>query len=235
MIANDQPTIFGKTIIAAVSSSDDGNMRFGTGDDDEVRVNREVFLAQIGIDTAQTTLLQASYTDTTNFTRYQVVADEQMGEGMVGPGQGTAMDGMAVTRPGHALFLPLADCTGAIIFDPLNQIMMVSHLGRHSVEAGGGAKSIQYLIQEFDSDPRQLRVWLSPSVGVDSYPLHHFDNRGLQEVIIEQLLSKGVRLGNIEASLVDTAVSHDYFSHSEYLAGNRSEDYRFAIVAMLQD
>lgn len=235
MITNDQPIIFGKTIIAAVSSRDDGNMAFGRGDNNEVCVNREIFLAQVGIDTAQTTLLQVSYTDTTNFTRYQVVGDEQMGEGMLGLGLGTATDGMVVTRPGHAILLPLADCAGAIIFDSLNQIMMVSHLGRHSVEAGGGMKSIQYLIQEFDSDPTGLLVWLSPSVGADTYPLYHFYNRGLQEVIIEQLLSVGVRLEHIEASLVDTAVSEEYFSHSEFLAGNRSEDYRFSIVAMLQD
>ncbi len=233
MIQHDQPTIFGNTIIAAVSSIEDGTMSFAQSDPEETRFNRQAFLDRAGVDPFQATLLQVTFDDTTDFARYQVIGDDQMGEGMMEPVSDTVADALVVTRPEQAIFLPLADCAGAIIYDPKNQVLMVSHLGRHSVEVNGGARGIEYLKQEFDSDPAELLVWLSPAVGGESYPLYALGNRGLHEVIIEQMTNAGVRPQNIEASHVDTAESPDYFSHSEFLAGNRSDDGRFAIVAMM--
>lgn len=233
MIQHDQPTIFAGKIIAAVSSTDDGTMSFSRSDPDDTRANRQDFLDQAGIDPFQATVLQVTFDDTTDFARYQVIGDDQMGEGMVEPASDTIADALVVTRPEQAIFLPLADCAGAIIYDPSNQVLMVSHLGRHSVEVNGGSRSIEYLKQEFGSDPAELLIWLSPAVGKESYPLYALDNKGLHEVIIEQMVKAGVRPQNIEASHVDTAESPDYFSHSEFLAGNRSEDGRFAIVAMM--
>jgi copper oxidase (laccase) domain-containing protein len=232
MIQHDQPTIFLGSIVAAVSSIDDGTMSFARSDPGEIRANRQAFLNRVGIDPHQATLLQVTY-DTTDFTRYQVIGDDQMGEGMLAPVSDTEADALVVTRPDHAVFLPLGDCVGAIIYDPMNHLLMVSHLGRHSAEAQGGRKSIEYLKQEFGSDPAELLVWLSPAVGRESYPLYTFENRGLHEVIIEQVTKAGVLANHIEASHVDTAESPDYFSHSEFRAGNRSDDGRFAIVAMM--
>jgi copper oxidase (laccase) domain-containing protein len=235
MIEFDQPNIFNDKIIAALSSAEDGNMKFGMPPDPEARPNRENFLAQVDIDPTQTTLLSVSYQDNINFTRYVVFDDDQQGEGMLSPESQTDADAAVVTRPGHAIFLPLADCVGAIIYDPKNEILMVSHLGRHSVEQMGAVKSINYLKDQFDSDPVNLLIWLSPSVGSDTYPLDKFAGRSLQEVVIDGLLTAGVLSANIEASQVDTSESADYFSHSEYLAGNRDTNNRFAIVAMMRD
>lgn len=233
MIQHDQPTIFGRDIIAAVSSVHDGSMSLAKGKVEEARANRIAFLDEAGVDPLQATLLQVAYEDTIDFTRYAVVSDDQAGEGMLEPVSDTIADALVVTRPDQAIFLPLADCVGAIIYDPENRVLMVSHIGRHSAEALGGTKSIDYLVREFDSDPSRLLVWLSPAVGSDSYPLHALGNRGLHEVITDQMKVAGVLQSNIEASHLDTAESPDYFSHSEFLAGNRSEDGRFAIVAMM--
>lgn len=236
MIRHDQPTIFGGDIIAAVSSIQDGNMSFSRGNTDETRENREnrhAFLDTIGVDPFLTALIRVEYGDSKDFTRYRVAADEEMGEGVLQPASGAVADALVATRPDQAIFLPLADCAAAIIYDPTNEVLMVSHLGRHSVEVGGGSMSIDYLKREFDSDPTELIVWLSPAVGGESYPLYALGNRGLHEVIIEQMTKAGVMTPNIEVSHVDTAQSPNYFSHSEFLAGNRSEDGRFAIVAMM--
>ena len=112
---------------------------------------------------------------------------------------------------------------------------MVSHLGRHSVEQDGARKSLQFLIDEFETDPAEVRIWLSPSVGGDSYPLEAFAGRSLQQVIVGQLLQLGADMGHIEVSPVDTAESDDYYSHSQYKAGERDFDGRLAIVAMMRD
>lgn len=233
MIEHDQPTIFGDKIVAAVSSAHNGPMNFRNNDHDEVRHNRLVFFDQVGIEPLEATLVQVTYEDTTNFTRYQIVRDEQAGEGVLEPVSRTEADALVVTHPERALFLPLADCAGAVIFDPDNEILMVSHLGRHSVEQAGAAKSIDYLVEGFGSDPSQLLVWISPAVGRESYPLRAFDGKGLHEVIVEQILKVGIAPGNIEVSHIDTAQSDDYYSHSEFKAGNQAEDGRFAIVAMM--
>lgn len=232
MIQHDQPTIFGDRVIVALSSVHDGNMDFPHADHEEVRSNRLAFFDQAGIDPFQATRLQVTYGDTTDFTRYKIVDDDQMGEGILRPSDDET-DALVVARPEQAVFLPLADCAGAVIYDPSNQILMVSHLGRHSVEAEGGTRSIEFLQREFGSEPAELLVWLSPAVGSESYPLYAFGNRGLHEVIVEQMAKAGVSTNHIEVSHVDTAESPDYFSHSEFLAGNRSEDGRFAIVAMM--
>lgn len=234
MIATDQPTIFDDDIIAAVSSIDDGNMKFSHGDQQQTALNQTDFLQSQGIEPLQTTLLNVGY-DTTDFCRYVVFDDDHQGDGMLEPVSSIEADAAVVTRPDHAIFLPLADCAGAILYDPDNKILMVSHLGRHSVEQEGAGKSLQYLIDEFETDPATVKVWLSPSVGGDSYPLEVFGGRSLQQVIVAQLLQRGVSMHHIEVSEIDTAESDEYYSHSEYKAGERDFDGRFAIVAMMRD
>ncbi len=235
MLNNSQSSIFGSDIVIGLSSVHDGNMRFASGDEGEVCDNRIRFLGQLDIDPTQATLVQVSYEDTTDFTRYHVADDENLGEGMLAPFSDLHADALTVTRPDHALFLPLADCIGAVIYDVEAKIMMMTHLGRHSVEQMGAIKSVQYLIDEFGSDVRDLRVWLSPSVGGDSYPLHKFNDRSLQDVVCDQFEQAGIGLEQIELSNIDTADDDNYFSHSEYLAGNQMSDGRFAIVAMMRD
>jgi copper oxidase (laccase) domain-containing protein len=234
MISSDQPTIFSDRVIVKVSSIDDGPMNFRGNDPDEIQNNRVFFLeAAGGIDPLMATLVQVSYEDTTDFTRYKPVEEENVGEGILEPSSSLEADALVAARPDQALFLPLADCIGAVIYDPRNEILMVSHLGRHSVEQNGGQKSVEYLKNEFDSNPADLKVWLSPAAGKENYPLHALNNKGLHEAVVEQMVQAGINFENIEVSHVDTTESLDYFSHSEFLKGNRTDDGRFAIVAMM--
>lgn len=233
MIRHDQPGVFGDSVIVAVSSVHDGPMNFKNNNPEEIAGNRRAFFDEVGIDPLQVTLLQVTYEDTTDFTRYKIVEDDQAGEGALEPVSNIEADALVAHRPEQAIFLPLADCVGAVIYDPANRILMVSHLGRHSVEQTGGQKSVDYLVREFDSNPASLIVWLSPAVGKESYPLYAFNHQGLHEVIVQQMVEAGVSRNNIEISHIDTAKSDDYFSHSEFMAGNRAEDGRFAIVVMM--
>jgi copper oxidase (laccase) domain-containing protein len=233
MIAADQPTVFGAAVAAAISSKADGNMKFGIDDDAKTENNRRQFLQQAGLDIAHTTLVGITY-DTDDFAKYRIVTEDEERAGMMVSGTKTAhADALVTTRPGHALFLPLADCVGVILYDPVRSVLMVSHVGRHSAEIDGARRSAEYLEATFASNPADLRVWLSPGVGKATYPLRHFDGKGLHEVIVGQLLTAGVRAENIEASSVNTAESDNYYSHSEYLKGN-DEYGRFAIVAAMR-
>lgn len=233
MIERDQPTIFGESVIAKVSSSEDGNMRFGRGDDEQTIQNRLSFLKEAGIDPNAATLVQVTYDNAEHFARYNVVTDDHKALGMHEPKSELVADALVTTKPDHALFLPLADCVGLILYDENNKILMVSHVGRHSAEIDGALKSVQYLVEQFDANPADIKAWLSPAVGKATYPLHKFDNNSLHEIINRQLHTAGVLPQNIETSHVDTAHDENYFSHSKFLAGERPFDGRFAIVAMM--
>ncbi len=229
MITSDQPTIFGTAVTAAISSKSDGNMKLGIGNDAEVESNRRLFLQKAGLDSTRTTLVSITY-DTDDFAKYRIVTEGEKQAGMVKNTEVVHADALVTDQPGHALFLPLADCIGVILYDTEHHVLMVSHIGRHSAEVDGARRSVKYLKDQFESDPAQLKVWLSPGVGKATYPLHRFGGKGLQEVIMSQLMMAGVPEANIEKSDIDTATSENYYSHSEYLKGN--DDYgRFAIVA----
>lgn len=231
MIQKDQPTIFGKEVIAAVSSVQDRNMKFGVHETDpEVIENRRAFLEKAGIDFTHTTLVALSY-KTDDFAKYRVVDEADKADGMERASERYA-DALLTSHPGHALFLPVADCVGAILYDPIKKLLMVSHVGRHSVEIEGASKSVQFM-EKYGAKAENVKVWLSPAVGKASYPLHAFEGKSLQEVIIEQLQKAGVKTTRIEASSIDTATNKNYFSHSQFLKGNESIPGRFAIVAMM--
>jgi copper oxidase (laccase) domain-containing protein len=233
MINRDQPTIFKEAVIAKVSSLEDGNMRFGRGDDELTLRNRLQFLKHAGISPDHTTLVQVTYDTAEHFARYHIVTDNHKALGIYEPKSDLVADALATSEAEHALFLPLADCVGLVIYDERRHVLMVSHVGRHSAEIEGASKSIQYLQEHFKSDSGDIKVWLSPAVGKATYPLHSLQNKSLHEVITEQLKKSGVKNENIEVSDVDTAEDENYFSHSKFLAGQRPNDGRFAIVAMM--
>jgi copper oxidase (laccase) domain-containing protein len=233
MITSHQPTIFGSSVIAALSSRSDGNMKFSLGEESQVLKNRQAFLRAAGIDIQHTSFIRLTF-DTDNYARYRIVKEADKARGMTASSELVEpADALVTDQPGHALFLSLADCVGAIFYDQVHHVLMVSHLGRHSVEIDGAGKSVAYLQKHFATDPPALKVWLSPGVGSASYPLTKFDGKSLHQVIVEQLLGAGVRSDNIESSDIDTAASEQYYSHSEYLKGARAEPGRFAIVAAM--
>jgi copper oxidase (laccase) domain-containing protein len=234
MIAKDQPTIFGDEVVVALSSIDDGNMSFKYDETDVVLENRHAFFKQAGVDIHDATIIQVSFENVVDFARYTTLTDEQKGEGMFEPGSNLIADALVVTKPGHAIFLPVADCTVTVIYDPRHRILMVSHLGRQSAEVNGGQKSIEYLTREFGSDPKDLKVWLGPAVGKATFPIFALDNKGLHESILEQLRAAGVLDVNIEVNSVDTATSPDYFSHSAFLRGDKAVQGRFAVIASMR-
>lgn len=234
MIQKDQPTIFPKNFIARVSSAVDGNMKYlakGLGQI-EVDENRADFLKKFDVTPEQTVLVQTTY-DGDDYTRYTVVDGNNKGQGMVKPILFNS-DSLATTTKNVAIFLPIADCIGAFMYDPVHEAIMVVHLGRQHIEQHGATKSVEFMKQNFQTDPQELLVWMGPAPFKEAYPLFSFDNRSLHEVSLEHLKEAGVNLANVTICEVDTTKDTNYFSHSEFLKGNRDTDGRYGIVAMLK-
>jgi copper oxidase (laccase) domain-containing protein len=235
MIANDQPTIFDGDITVALSAVDDGNMSFKYDEAHTTLDDRKRFLEKVGIEINDTTLVQITFEGVTDFARYVTLTDDQKGKGMLDSNTDLVSDALVATKPGHAIFLAVGDCSPTVIYDPKRRVLMVSHLGRQSTEIYGARKSVEYLQREFGTDPLDLKIWVGPAVGKESYPLHNFEGKGIHEATLEQLQEAGVPRANIEVSSVDTATSPDYFSHSAFLKGTKPVEGRFVVVAVMRE
>jgi len=221
------------SIIVAISKVNDGNMLIRDDKlNPDVINNRKSFLKKNDIDISRTTKVSTVY-NTDDYCRYIEVDKDKLGDGMIDV-ETFSSDALITKDLDHALFLPIADCIGAAIFDPINNTVMMTHLGRQSLEQNGGYKSIRHLIDNFKADPSKLLVWLTPAPGVESYPVFSLSNRSLKNITYEQLRSAGVLLKNINDNTADTSSDVEYFSHSEFLKGNRPNDGRFAIVIMMK-
>lgn len=219
-------------LTVAISTVSDGSM-LNRNDvfDPEVIKNREAYLEAHSITLEQSTRVRVNY-DRDNFCRYITVDELYKGQGMRGDDVVIA-DALITTRPEHALFLPIADCVGAAIYDPIQHIVAVAHFGRHSLEQSGAHKIISHLKEKYGSNPKDIQIWLTPAPGKDVYPIWALDNKGMKEVTFEQLKSAGILLENIIDNPTETDKDPAYYSYSEFLKGHRANDGDYAIVAML--
>ena len=223
MITVDQPSIFPANVRVGLSSVDDGSMKDGTDLLTPKAIHsREIFLDKLDMFSQNAAIFAASF-DGDDYCRYKIAT----------PGLSIGFDAAATDKVDQPILVPLADCTGAVLYDPEHHALMVSHLGRHSTEQFGGEKSVAYMAEVFASNPAKLLVWLSPSPNGNDYPLWKFDNRSFTDVLLEQFQKAGVKPGHIEASKIDTATDPNYFSHSQFLKGAQDIDGRYAIAAQL--
>lgn len=222
-----------RDLLVAISTVADGNMLIHE-DKSNARVvtNRANFLGSVGLTMDQTTRVDVVYGGE-NYCRYNIVSLNNGGQGMH-DGNVIASDALITTDKNHALFLPLADCVGAVIYDPIQKVLMLSHLGRHNLLQNSGQKSVEFLQNKFHSVPSNLHVWLSPAASKAAYPIWDMDGKGMKEATSEQLLSAGILEDNIKDSPIDTSTDKNYYSHSEFLKGHRKEDGRYAIVAVMR-
>lgn len=210
----------------AVSRVADGSMK---GPD--AVANRETFLSNNSMGPRSTTLVHLVY-EGDDYCRYHTVTDKDAGAGIVRESQLVA-DALFTRSSQLALFLPLADCAGVVLVDERQNILGLSHMGRHNLQQQGARRSIEYMVHEFGTKPEDITAYISPAAGSDAYPLFDFDGRSIGDVTREQLMCTGVLASHIEVAPDDTTKDETYFSHSEFLKGHRSTDGRHGIVARL--
>jgi copper oxidase (laccase) domain-containing protein len=187
--------------------------------------NREKFLIQNGYDLKTSYLVQVVY-EGDNYLRYFTLDDRQIDD--------TTVTDAILTKDRHvALYLPLADCAGVVIWDSDRSALMLSHLGRHSIEQFGGIKSIDYYRKNTGITLENIHVFISPAAGPVNYPLYKFDSKGIQEVVYDQLIEAGISIENIVIDDRDTTTDGNLFSHSQALKDKTLDDGRHMIVASL--
>jgi copper oxidase (laccase) domain-containing protein len=218
--------------LVAISTVRDGNMYIpGDTENTDVIENRRRWLESNNFSMANATRLSITY-DGTDFCRYRTLTEADKGNGMYNNGSAPA-DALVVTTPGHALFLPVADCVATVLFDAEHSVLMLAHLGRHSLEQQGGVAAVEYLKQHFHTNPATVTVWLSPAPSPEFYPIFALGNKGMKQALYEQLAAAGIQADAIHDTAIDTDTDQNYYSHSAYLQGMKQSDGRFAMVAMM--
>ncbi|HEY1085636.1 MAG TPA: laccase domain-containing protein [Candidatus Saccharimonadales bacterium] len=219
------------TVNISISTTSDGSMKHGATEA-QICANRQGFLQNNSYDPEVACLVRLEYAGD-DYCRYREVDEQIGGEGIVKDSTIVA-DGLVTRVKKQALFLPLADCIGMVIWDQGETAIMVSHLGRHNLEQMGGAQSIKYFLSQTGIGVEDIRIFLSPAASSKAYPLYNLENKGLHEVATRQLLAAGVGRDHISIDDRDTASDQALYSHSEFLKGNREVDGRFMLVAALQ-
>lgn len=136
-------------------------------------------------------------------------------------------DGLITQLKGKVLVLSLADCSGILIYDFKNDIIAAVHSGWRGTAQNIIGKTINIMIDNFQSNPMDLLCYLSPSAGGNNYEIgaelldklgeftieragkYYFDNK---EMIKSQLLKSGILEENIETSEICTIENEDYHS-----------------------
>lgn len=214
------------------SNTKDGDMRTYPNDHDASFGNRQKFLQSKGLAAESTILLRVLY-EGKDFKRYKTVDASKAGDGLLRSSTITT-DGLFTNTPNLTLFLPLADCTPLVLFHEQSHSLMLSHLGRHSIEQDGTKESVKYFLKRSNADPEDVIAWVGPGAGKENYPLFKLNNQAMKDVILQHLISTGINKDNIKVSDIDTTKDPNYYSHSNYLKGLQDTDARFAVAVTIE-
>ncbi len=217
--------LFNGAVAIGISELGDGNMRFFEGDEDEVILNQEKLGKVISLTGNNIARVRTTYDGRKSFTEYYEITNENLSEYTINSHekQIPVSDGLITKSADTGLFLPLADCLGIVVFDEEHNLVGLLHAGRQNVEQFGPKKFIEYLVENFESNPAHLQIYFSPHA--TKYQLFEFDNKYLPAVAKEQLVEAGVMLGNIIDPEISTVDAENFPSHS-----NGDHKTRFAIA-----
>jgi len=129
------------------------------------------------------------------------------------------------------LMLPTADCLPTTLYDPVTQTLALAHFSRQTTADKLPEKTIQFMQERFNVDPKNILVVAGPHIHKTSYrfptPLQNVSEIMQPHLTVEndytyidvasahnaQLIAAGVRSENITLSSIDTATSKDHYSH----------------------
>ncbi|MDO8429504.1 MAG: polyphenol oxidase family protein [Candidatus Daviesbacteria bacterium] len=232
-------------ILVATSTKDDGNMSLVKGDPKQALKNRKQFLKQLGVSLDEIVSMQAVHGTDLLFVR-----KNEKGRGSKSNSNAPEIDGLITKESGVYLFLLTADCLPVALFDPQKQVIGLIHAGRAGLVKGILSSTISKFIKDFKSDPKDILVYIAPSIGPCCYgpadpqnspevlKKYIRENNGqltidLWQLTQDQLVETGVLPENIENSKI-CSYHNDYFSNRKFKAENLEDDFRFATVLGLK-
>lgn len=81
-------------------------------------------------------------------------------------------DGLVTNEPGVALTIFSADCTPILFYDPVARAVGGAHAGWRGTACGIAKNTVEAMVQEFGSDPRDIRAAIGPCIGRCCFETH---------------------------------------------------------------
>lgn len=141
------------------------NLSFNRGDPDEnVLENYRRLCAAVGYDFHK---LVASAQD--HHTVVRRVTSKEAGIGITKPRDLQSVDGLITNEPGVVLVTYYADCTPLYFVDPVKKAIGLSHAGWRGTVAEMGRCTVEAMVKEFGTDPKDIIAAIGPSIGQCCY------------------------------------------------------------------
>lgn len=211
----------------AFSTVMDGSMSPGGGLDptDEHVKNADTFLSKHGFLLERSRVVVQYGADQTYVNVERVTPTNA--------GTAVQTDALYTTMKNAPITLPVADCVATVVYDPVTDMLGVLHLGRHSSVAGLIEHFVVEAADTLGSDPRDWKVWMSPSLRQAHDELDYFvlsDSDEWRDFVRQtdggfsidvvghnksRFMRAGVDAANIMISTEETYGNPRYFSHRE--------------------
>lgn len=217
--------LFEGRVEVGISEIGDGDMRFFNGDENEIITNQSKLGKVIGLEGERAARIRTVYEGREQYTNYYEIADDDLRDYTIlkPEAQIPISDGLITKCREVGILLPLADCLGMVVYDERQRIVGLLHAGRHNIEQGGPEKFVRFLVDNYNSDPKDLKVYFSPCAL--NYEITKLDNKKIPDAAREQLIENGVWEENIIEPGIDTFADERFPSCS---AGDGGK--RFAVV-----
>lgn len=144
-------------------------------------------------------------------------------------------DGVATNASGVAVAVKTADCTGIIIYDPVNKAVAAVHAGWRGMAQFIAHEAVRFMEKKYGSKPSKLTASVSPAIGPCCYEVGEelynslkstpefsniFIRRGgkifmdLKKGVKNTLISAGLKKSRVYVSALCTSCEEEmFFSH----------------------
>ena len=140
------------------------NLSFGRNDKPEsVMENYRILCSAEGIDISHLVLSKQTHTN-----NVLSVTAEHCGTGVTKPSF-SDVDGLVTNAKGVALVTQYADCTPLLFCDPVKGVIATSHAGWRGTASLIGKVTVEKMINEFGSDPKDIIAGIGPCIGQCCY------------------------------------------------------------------
>jgi len=195
--------------------------------------NRYKVLEELGFTPEKLVAMEQIHSD-----NLEIVTDRDAGRGLLFWDDALPeTDAMITACKGIVLMAVVADCSVAVFYDPLNEVIAIAHCGWRGTVKKLPLKVINNLENNFKSDSSRLIACVFPGIGPDCFEVgpevaeRFIENFGfagedfflrkgekifldLQKAIIYQLLSGGVKEENIDVLNLCTSCNTElFYSH----------------------
>lgn len=123
----------------------------------------EKFAERLGTDAAHMIRPEQRHTDLV-----VKVGPENAGEGVVRPGK-VQHDAIITNTPGLVITVATADCLPVSVLDPVKKAIGIIHSGWEGTRKGISRKTVEKMIEEYGTDPKDLICCVGPHICEDCY------------------------------------------------------------------